>query len=163
MILSCLTLDVVEMVQRSGRDWAVMVICTGTPSQLAQQLTPVTTFFLDLILITGLVHSMSLDCRQEKKLNNQSLQCGFEVFYLHNIVGPCSRWVWVLECWNFFPGLLAFLFPSHVHPQDTGPLSWKHRWRGFRGRSCVASEVNSFFISSFIWFLLHYRILIIII
>ena len=53
MILSCLTLDVVEMVQRSGRDWAVMVICTGTPSQLAQQLTPVTTFFW--------IESLSLD------------------------------------------------------------------------------------------------------
>ena len=30
---------------------------------------------------------------------SQSLRHGFEVFYLDNIVGPCYRWVWVLECW----------------------------------------------------------------
>ena len=41
-------------------------------------------------------------------LNNQSLWHGFEVVYLDNIVGPCYRWVWALECWNFFSGLLTY-------------------------------------------------------
>ena len=25
-----------------------------------------------------------------------------EVVYLHDLVWPCSHWVWVLECWIFF-------------------------------------------------------------
>ena len=32
--------------------------------------------------------------------NHQSLRHGFEVVYLDNIVWPCYRWVWVLECWK---------------------------------------------------------------
>ena len=40
---------------------------------------------------------------------NQLFRYGFDVFYLHNIVGPCSPWVWVLECWNFFPDLLSYV------------------------------------------------------
>ena len=31
---------------------------------------------------------------------------GFEVIYLHDIVGPCSLSVWVLECWKLFSGIL---------------------------------------------------------
>ena len=41
--------------------------------------------------------------------HNQSPRHGFEVFYLDNIVGPCSRWVWVLECWKFFRDLLTYV------------------------------------------------------
>ena len=38
-----------------------------------------------------------------------SYRHGFEVVYLDNIVGPGYRWVWVLECWKFFPGLLTYV------------------------------------------------------
>ena len=40
---------------------------------------------------------------------NQWVLYRFDVVYLHNLVGPCSPWVWVLECWNFFPDLLTYV------------------------------------------------------
>ena len=42
-------------------------------------------------------------------LYNKSFRHRFEVVYLDNIVGPGYRWVWVLECWKFFPGLLTYV------------------------------------------------------
>ena len=41
--------------------------------------------------------------------NNQLLRYGFDIVYLHDLVGPCSTWVLVLECWNFFPDLLTYV------------------------------------------------------
>ena len=45
----------------------------------------------------------------ESRFSNQSVRHGFELFYLNNIDGRCYRWVWVLECWKFFPGLLTYV------------------------------------------------------
>ena len=47
--------------------------------------------------------------RSKLKDLNQLPLYRFDVVYLHNLVGPCSPWVWVLECWNFFPDLLTYV------------------------------------------------------
>ena len=47
--------------------------------------------------------------KTKRGVYNQWVLCRFDVVYLHNLVGPCSPWVWVLECWNFFPDLLTYV------------------------------------------------------
>ena len=87
----------------------------------------------------------TVSCQQKLKWSikhvNQSFQHGFEVIYLDNIVGPCYRWVWVLECWNFFPGLLTYvlvfykvsLFKSGTWPQQIGCCADKiKKWHLFQ-------------------------------
>ena len=44
-----------------------------------------------------------------REATSQWVRYWFDVVYLHNIVGPCYRWVWVPECWNFFPDLLTYV------------------------------------------------------
>ena len=40
---------------------------------------------------------------------NQLVRGGFVVIYLHDLVGPCSPWVLVLERWKFFPDPLTYV------------------------------------------------------